>query len=101
MTLAGNPLLQPWQGPHGLPPFASIRAEHFLPAFEVAMAEHRAEVAAIRDCAAPPTFENTIEAFDRAGLQLARIELLFDNLVSSETSPPLQTVEREMSPRSP
>ena len=95
----GNPLLQPWQTLHGLPPFAAIRPEHFLPAFEVAMAEHRAEVEAIGAAPEPPTFENTIAAFDRAGLQLARVELLFDNLVSSETSPPLQTVEREMAPR--
>jgi peptidyl-dipeptidase Dcp len=94
-----NPLLLPWQTLHGLPPFAAIRPEHFLPAFEIAMAEHLAEVVAIGSAAEPPTFENTIAAFDRAGRLLSRIEHLFDNLVSSETSPPLQTVEREMAPR--
>jgi len=96
---AANPLLQPWHTLHGLPPFTAIRPEHFLPAFETAMAEHLAEVAAIAGAADPPTFENTVTALDRSGPLLARIEHLFDNLVSSETSPPLQTVEREMAPR--
>jgi peptidyl-dipeptidase Dcp len=39
-----NPLLQPWTAPHGLPPFDAIEPEHFAPAFEVAMREHRAEL---------------------------------------------------------
>ena len=94
-----NPLLLPWHTLHGLPPFAAVRPEHFLPAFEAAMAEHRVEVAAIGSAGEMPTFENTIAALDRSGRLLARIEHLFDNLVSSETSPPLQTVEREMAPR--
>jgi peptidyl-dipeptidase Dcp len=36
-----NPLLQAWTAPHGLPPFKAIKPEHFVPAFEVAMREHR------------------------------------------------------------
>ena len=31
-----NPLLSPWTGPYGLPPFADIRAEHFAEAFATA-----------------------------------------------------------------
>ncbi len=42
-----NPLLQPWTGCFGLPPFAAIGAEHFAPAFDSALAAHRAEIAAI------------------------------------------------------
>ena len=34
-TMTENPLLQPWTGEYGLPPFAYVRAEHFAPAFEV------------------------------------------------------------------
>ena len=35
MTSAeSNPLLQPWDTPFGLPPFVSIRPEHFVEAFE-------------------------------------------------------------------
>jgi peptidyl-dipeptidase Dcp len=42
-----NPLLQAWTTPYGMPPFAAVRAEHFEPAFEQALAEHRAEVTRI------------------------------------------------------
>ena len=97
-SAASNPLLQPWATPYGLPPFEAIRAEHFEPAFEVAMAEHRAEIDAIGLQAEPATFANTVAALDGCGRSLNRIEAVFWNLTSSETSPALQQVERRMAP---
>jgi len=94
-----NPLLQPWDEPFGLPPFARVRAEHFVPAFEQAMAAHRAEIDRIANASAAPTFENTIAAFDRSGRLLTRTEQLFFNLTASETSPELQAIERAVAPR--
>ncbi|HEY9066227.1 MAG TPA: M3 family metallopeptidase, partial [Burkholderiaceae bacterium] len=94
-----NPLLQRWDTPHELPPFALIRAEHFEPAFDEALAQHRAEVDAIGRIPEPPTFDNTIAAFDRSGRLLDRVAELFRNLTSSETSPDLQAVQRRMAPR--
>jgi len=99
MPIANNPLLQTWTHPYGLPPFRDIKPEHFEPAFEVAMREELAEVDAIASQAAPATFANTVEAFDRCGRLLTRIGRLFGNLTSSETSPALQAVERAMAPR--
>jgi peptidyl-dipeptidase Dcp len=100
MTLAtSNPLLQPWTTAYGLPPFESVRADHFEPAYEVALAQHLAEVDAIAADANPPSFENTIAAIDRSGRLLDRIEGLFHNLTSSETSPALQAVEMRMAPK--
>jgi peptidyl-dipeptidase Dcp len=97
MTLAtSNPLVQPWNTPHGLPPFAEVRAEHFKPAFDAALAQHLADIDAITASAHAPSFDNTVAAFDRSGRLLARIEALFYNLTASETSPELQAVEREM-----
>ena len=93
-----NPLLAPWTGPFGLPPFEAVRAEHFAPAIEEAMRLHLAEIAAISGRTAPPTFENTIVALDCAGRLFDRICAMFYNLTSSETSPALQAVEREMAP---
>jgi peptidyl-dipeptidase Dcp len=93
-----NPLLGPWTGPYGLPPFAEVRAEHFASALGQAMHEHLAEIDAIGGAGAPATFENTVAALDRAGRRLERIGALFHNLASSETSPALQAVEREMAP---
>jgi peptidyl-dipeptidase Dcp len=94
-----NPLLQPWDAPFGLPPFDRVRPEHFAPAFEVALGGHADEVRAIATSGEAPTFANTVAALDRSGRALVRIESLFFNLAASETSPALQAVEREMSPR--
>src|SRR4051794_20220924 len=99
MAMPDNPLLQPWTAPFGLPPFAAIRAEHFVPAFDAALRAHVVEVDAIAASAAAPTFDNTLAAFDASGRLLGRIERVFFNLASSETSPALQAVEREMAPR--
>ncbi|MGZ5249459.1 MAG: M3 family metallopeptidase [Caldimonas sp.] len=93
-----NPLLQPWTGEFGLPPFAAVRAEHFVPAFELAMRTHLEEVAAIGSASDAATFANTIAALDRAGRLFDRISGLFHNLTSSETSPALQAIERQMAP---
>ena len=98
-AIDSNPLLQAWTTPFGLPPFATIRPEHFEPAFAEALRSHRAEIAAIADAKSTATFENTLVAFDRSGSVLDRIEKVFFNLTASETSPALQAVEREMSPR--
>jgi peptidyl-dipeptidase Dcp len=93
---ADNPLLQPWATPHGVAPFALLRAEHFAPALREAMAEHRRELAAIGEAAAAPDFDNTVAAFDRAGRRLMLVSAAFYNLTSSATSPALQAVQREM-----
>ena len=91
-----NPLLQEWDTPHGLPPFALVQAEHFEPALLAAMQEHLAELALIGADGAAPDFDNTAAAFDRAGWRLSRVAAAFYNLSSSATSPELQAVQRAM-----
>jgi peptidyl-dipeptidase Dcp len=93
---APNPLLQDWDTPYGLPPFAALRAEHFEPALLAAMHEHRSELDAIGAQTAAPSFDNTLVAFDRAGRTLGRVAAAFYNLTSSATSPELQAVQRLM-----
>ena len=66
MTSHDNPLLAPWTGRYGLPPFDRIETRHFAPAFDAAMREHRHEVAAIANDRSPPTFDNTVAALDAA-----------------------------------
>ncbi|HJW12374.1 MAG TPA: M3 family metallopeptidase, partial [Albitalea sp.] len=80
------------------PPFAEIAAEHFRPAFERALGEQLAEIDAIARTSEAPSFDNTLGAFDRSGRLLAKLEGLFYNLTSSETSPALQAAERELAP---
>ena len=93
---AANPLLTDWTTEHGLPPFGRFEAAHFRPAFEAALAAHRAEIEAIATQAEPPSFTNTVAAFDRSGRLLSRTEMLFGTLTSSDTSAELQAVQREL-----
>jgi peptidyl-dipeptidase Dcp len=94
---ATNPLLEPWSAPHGLPPFAQLRPEHFEPALRQAMAAQHAELQAIAGQAAAPDFENTVAAFDRSGVLLERIVSTFYVLAASATSDALQAVQRQVS----
>ncbi len=97
--MSSNPLLDTWATPYGLPPFALVRAEHFLPAFAEALSSHRGEIDALAATTEAPTFANTLVPFDRSGRLLARVRELFFNLTSAETSPALQKVELEIAPK--
>ena len=93
-----NPLMQPSQLDNELPDFANLRDEHYLPAFERAVAEHNKELAAI--LAQPAvTFENTLEAMERSGGLLSTMLMVFYNKSSSDTNETLQELEAEIAPR--
>ncbi|MFN3630704.1 MAG: M3 family metallopeptidase, partial [Casimicrobiaceae bacterium] len=94
-----NPLLSSWETPYGLPPFAEVRPELFAPAFAEAFARHQAELDAIAENPEPPTFANTVVAFDRAGWLFNRLADLFWNLTAAHTSEALEAVERELAPK--
>jgi peptidyl-dipeptidase Dcp len=94
-----NPLLAPWTAPFDAPPLATVRPEHFIPAYTRALAQHDAEIVAIAGDPAPPGFANTVAALERSGALLTRVELVFSNLTLSETSEALQEIEMAMAPR--
>lgn len=94
-----NPFFAPWQTPFGAPPFAEIETGHFQPAYAEALATHKREIAAIVADPAAPSFDNTIAALERSGQLLKRVDMVFGQLASADTSEALQAVEREMSPR--
>src|ERR1700754_3407528 len=91
-----NPLLAAWQTPFETPPFADIRPEHFLPAFDKAFADHSAEVEAIKADTAEPTFENTVTALERSGKLLTKVSAVFYDLVGAHSNPELLTIESEV-----
>ena len=95
---AENPFAARWETPFRLPPFAAIKPEHIRPAFDAALAKHKAEIAAIVADKAAPDFANTIEALERAGRALSRVGGVFYNLTGADTNEALQAIEREMSP---
>ncbi len=93
-----NPLLEPWTGPFGAPPFARIRPEHFRPAFDAALAERRGEIDRIAANPEAPTFDNTIGALERSGAALQRVSRVFFALASADSSDALEEIEREIAP---
>jgi peptidyl-dipeptidase Dcp len=93
-----NPLLNDWTGPFGLPPLGAIKPEHFRPAFDRALAAHRAEIDAISANPAAPSFGNTIEALEKSGHDLDRVSNVFFVLAGAATSDEIEAVEREVSP---
>jgi len=99
MTHEANPLLSESTLPFRYPPFDRIRVEHYAPAFEQGMAEHRREIAAIAGNKEEPTFENTIVAMEQAGQLLARTSRVFFGLNGSNTNPEMQKLQREMAPK--
>ncbi|MGI5273887.1 M3 family metallopeptidase [Nonomuraea sp. CA-218870] len=96
--MADNPFFAPSSLPYRLPPFAEIREEHYLPAFERGMAEHLAEVAAIAGDEDPPTFDNTIAALERSGRILRRTATVFFSVAASNTSDAVMEIEKRVSP---
>ena len=94
-----NPLLGAWNTPHEAPPFDAIEEEHFLPAFDVALAAHSAEIEAIANNPEAPTFDNTLLAMEQSGALLGRMSSVFFNLASSASNEEIRAIQREMSPR--
>ena len=97
-AVSDNPLLGVWTAPFGVPPLGQIAPPHFRAAFDQAMAEHSAEVAAIAAQAAEPSFENTVAALERSGRTLARVSSVFYVLAGAHTNPDIQAIERDMAP---
>jgi len=95
---ADNPLLAAWDAPFGAPPLDRIRPEHFAPAFERALAEHRSEIDAIAGEAAEPGFENAVAALERSGRLLARVSNVFYVLAGAHTNEAIRAIERDMAP---
>jgi len=96
---ATNPFAKPSTLQYGYPAFDKIKNEHFAPAFAEGMREQAAEVEAIANNKAAPTFENTIVAMERSGRLLNRVSTVFGTLVGSYTNDSLQALDKELAPK--
>ena len=94
-----NPLLAEWDTPHATPPFDKIKVSDYEPAFETAIAVSRAEVDAIVNNPAKPSFNNTILALEKQGELLNRIALVFFNLLECHTSDEMQNIAMRIQPK--
>lgn len=93
-----NPLLTDSTLPYGAPQFDKIKTEHYLPAFEQAITEAKAEIDAIVNNPDAPTFENTVAALDEAGGRLNDAAGIFYNLMEADTNDQMQDIAEKVSP---
>lgn len=93
-----NPFFESYNTPFGVPPFDKITNEHFIPAMEAGMKQQLAEIDSIVSNTEAPTFANTVEAFEKSGGLLNRVNLVFYNLNSAHTNDTIQAIAEEMAP---
>ena len=93
-----NPLLEKSTLRYGAPAFDEIRTEHYMPAFNAAIAKGKAEIDSIVNNPEDPTFENTILALEYAGSDLSRVSGIFFNVNEANTNEQMQAIAEEISP---
>ena len=93
-----NPLLTEQNTPYGVPAFDKVKIEHYLPAFEKAIAENKAEIEAIVNNPEAPTFANTIEALDRSGELLDKVVGVFFNVLEADGNDEMNKIAEEVTP---
>jgi peptidyl-dipeptidase Dcp len=99
-AVPNNILLAEWTGPYdGVPPWDKVQVSDFSPAFEFAIDEQRREYHAIANNGQAPTFANTIEAMERAGQRLGRVQAVFGVYTDNLSTPEVQALDKEWSPK--
>ena len=93
-----NPLVDQPNTPYGVPAFDQVKIEHYLPAFEEAIRQNKAEVEAIINNEAEPTFDNTIVALDRTGALLDRVTGVFFNVLEADGNDEMNAIAEQVSP---
>lgn len=93
-----NPFFSEYNTPFQTPPFHLIKTVHYMPAFKEGMKQQRAEIKQIVKNPQVPTFENTIEAFERSDALLTKVDNVFDNMRSALTNDELQIIAKEVAP---
>ena len=96
---ASNPFAKPSTLPFEYPAFDKIKNEHFAPAYFEGMRQQAAEIDAIANNKAAPTFENTIVAMERSGQLLSRVGIAFGTLTGSYTNDTLKALDKDLSPK--
>jgi peptidyl-dipeptidase Dcp len=94
-----NPFYAPSTLPFGAPPFDKITDMDYQPAIEAGMAQRLAEMQAIAENTAPPTFENTLVAMEKSGQLYRRAMAAFNGVTQANNNPALQKVQAIEAPK--
>ena len=98
-ALRGGPFDAPSTLPYQAPRFDMIKDSDYQPAFEAGMKQQLAEIDAIADNKAAPTFDNTIVAMEQSGRMLDRVNNAFFGVVQANTNPALDKVQTIEAPK--
>ncbi|MBD5314124.1 MAG: M3 family metallopeptidase [Bacteroides sp.] len=93
-----NPFMVPYETPFGIPPFEQISYEDYMPAIEKGIADKRAEIEAIANNPATPTFDNTILAMEKSGDLLQRVMLVFGALDETDNNEQMLAISEKAYP---
>ena len=93
-----NPLLQKSSLPFGAPDFSKIQESDYLPAFEAAIKDQRANIHKIVSNKKKPTFQNTILAYENSGMLLERVSNVFFGLTSAHKTPGIAEAQKKVMP---
>ena len=93
-----NPFFIEFKTPYQVPDFQKIKLEHYLPAYQEAIKQHDAEIAAIVNNKAKPTFENTIVALDNSGEMLGRVGSTFGNVMGTDGDKAMRDLAKQITP---
>jgi peptidyl-dipeptidase Dcp len=85
----------PWHAP----PFDRIKDTDYQPAFEAGMREQIAEIEAIANQSAAPSFENTFIPMEKSGAVLYRVSKVFNAITGANTNDVLQKIQEEEAPK--
>ncbi|MES2129471.1 MAG: M3 family metallopeptidase [Pseudomonadota bacterium] len=96
---ADNPFAQPSALTFHYPAFDKIHNEDYAPAYDEGMRQQTAQINAIANNKAAPTFENTIVAMEKSGQLLNRVSSVFGNLSGANTNDAMEKLDRELSPK--
>ncbi|GAB3403492.1 M3 family metallopeptidase [Massilia agilis] len=98
MLPASNPFARESTLPFKYPAFDKIKNEDYEPAFMEGMRVQAAEIEAIANNKAAPTFDNTVVAMERSGRLLNRVQSVFFNLAGCNTNEEMQKLDKKLAP---
>jgi peptidyl-dipeptidase Dcp len=85
--------------PLHVPPFDRIKDSDYQPAFDEGMKQQLAEIDAIANSNAAPTFENTVVAMEKSGRMLDRVSEAFFAVVQANTNDSLDKTQTAEAPK--
>jgi peptidyl-dipeptidase Dcp len=92
-----NPFFEVSYLPYQAPRFDVIEDVHYRPAFDEALRQKRADIAAIIADTAAPDFTNTVLALEKSGAMLSRVSSVFFAMTSAHTNDYLQELDEAFS----